>query len=419
MQTHLSSARVAIVGAGPAGLMAAEVLAMAGIPVAVYDAMPSAARKFLLAGKSGMNLTHAEAMPQLIQRYQGGAEVLPQALLAFDNQAIRDWCTGLGIATFVGSSGRVFPVDMKAAPLLRAWIHRLRQLGVEFHMRHKWLGWQDQTLCFQGPEGEVLSQAQALVLACGGLSWARLGSDGSWRKPLAERGIAISDFEASNCGFICHWSDYLRQHHAGKPLSNVVLSVATAQGLVSRQGQFVLSDYGVEGSLIYALNAAIRAQLKIQGYAEVMLDLLPGRDQARLSRELQAGRGARSLTSFLKTRLGLPAQVIALLHEVYTPAQLQDPACLLAALKGLPLRLVASRPIDEAISSAGGLCFSELDQNFMLKRIPGVFCAGEMLDWDAPTGGYLLSACFATGRQAGRGVLNWLNPPSQSDRPES
>lgn len=408
MQETQISPSVVIVGAGPAGLMAAEVLAIAGHNVAVYDAMPSAARKFLLAGKSGMNLTHAEALPELLQRYQGGGEILQQAIRDFDNQAIRQWCDGLGIANFVGSSGRVFPVDMKAAPLLRAWIHRLRQQGVQFFMRHKWLGWQGQELRFQNPEGELLRPAAALILACGGLSWARLGSDGAWRVPLAARGVSLQEMVASNCGFHCNWSDYLRQRHAGKPLTNVILSITTADGELSRQGQFVLSDYGVEGSLIYALNAAIRGQIQQLGYAEVRLDLLPGRDQQRLSKELAGSKTSRSLASFLKTRLGLPAQAIALLHEIYSPAQLQDTKVLLTALKALPLRLIASRPIDEAISSAGGVCFSELNQDLMLQRLPGVFCAGEMLDWDAPTGGYLLTACFATGRKAAQGAINWL-----------
>ncbi len=404
-----SSSPVVVIGAGPAGLMAAEVLAEAGLAVQVYDAMPSAARKFLLAGKSGMNLTHAEPLTQLLQRYQGGGELLQAAIRDFDNQAIRQWCEALGIACFVGSSGRVFPVDMKAAPLLRAWVHRLRSQGVEFYMRHKWLGWQAQDIVLQQGEQQVVRPARALILACGGLSWARLGSDGSWRQPIQDLGAQIVPFAASNCGFVCDWSPYLREQHAGKPLNNVVLSVASAAGMESRQGQFVLTEYGVEGSLIYAMNAPIRAQLLSQAYADIFIDLLPGRDSVRLLNELAGGRGARSLSSFLKSKLGLSPQAIALLHEVAAPEQLNEVSTLASLLKRLPLRLHASRPIDEAISSAGGLSFSELDQGLMLRRKPGVFCAGEMLDWDAPTGGYLLTACFATGRLAARGVIDWLH----------
>lgn len=405
---------VAVIGAGPAGLMAAEQIANAGYQVHVYDAMPSAGRKFLLAGKSGMNLTHSEEFELFKQRYRERSEDLQTYLEQFDADAIRSWAKKLGIDTFVGSSGRVFPVDMKAAPLLRAWLHRLRQLGVQFHMRHKWIACEGQQLIFKTPEGTRNTQADAVVFAMGGASWKRLGSDGLWAPIFEQQGITISPFQASNCGFMRAWSTYFSQRFAGAPLMNVQISVRTLQGEnISRQGQFVITERGVEGSLIYALSAELREQICTNGYAEFMLDLLPGKSNARVSDELNSPRGSRSLSSHLRSKLGLHPIHCALLYETLTEVEIKDNVALAAKIKALPIRLNETSPIDEAISSAGGVKFSNLDSYLMLKNHPGWFCAGEMLDWEAPTGGYLLSACFATGAAAGHGVNNWLGAQKQ------
>jgi uncharacterized flavoprotein (TIGR03862 family) len=406
-----SSIRVAVIGGGPAGLMAAEVLADAGVQVDLYDAMASVGRKFLLAGKGGMNITHAEPYADFVQRYgKQGAAVQPW-LDAFDPTALRAWIHGLGVDTFVGTSGRVFPADMKAAPLLRAWLARLRAAGVRFHMRHRWLGWDGAALRMATPEGEVDMRADAVILALGGASWARLGSDGRWVPLLQAHGVAVAPLLPSNCGFDTDWSAHFSSRFAGAPLTTVAIAWRDAHGnLVRRQGQCIVTATGIEGSLIYALSGPVRDQLLVDGTATIWLDLLPDIDAGRVAAELQRGRGSRSMASHLQSRLGIKGVKAGLLREVLGAAAYADPAQLAGAIKRLPVVLKRTRPIDEAISSAGGVAFTALD-GAMLKAVPGVFVAGEMVDWEAPTGGYLLSACFASGRAAGRDALAWLARP--------
>ncbi len=412
MSPH-ATPHVALIGAGPAGLMAAEVLARGGAQVDVYDAMPSVGRKFLLAGVGGMNVTHSEPFESFLSRYGTRAAAVAPLLEAFPPAALRAWIRDLGIETFVGSSGRVFPKDMKAAPLLRAWLHRLRALGVRFHVRHRWLGWDARgALRFDTPLGERTERADAVVLALGGGSWARLGSDGAWVPLLAARGVDVSALQPSNCGFDVAggWSEFLRTRFSGQPLKTVELRFTDHRGApYARGGELMLSDGGIEGGLVYALSAPLRDTIAAQGNVVVALDLLPDRTADWVASEVAHPRGARSLSSHLQSRLGLKGIKTALLHELLTPTALRDAASLAAAIKSLPLTLVAPRPLDEAISSAGGVGFEALDADLMLRALPGVFCAGEMLDWEAPTGGYLLSACFATGRAAGQGALNYLS----------
>ena len=387
--------------------MAAEVISAAGVPVDVYDAMPSVGRKLLRAGIGGLNLTHAEPEADFLRRYGAQRERIACWLHDFGPQHLRDWVQGLGVATFVGSSGRVFPAGMKAAPLLRAWLQRLRAQGVRFHPRHCWLGWTEEgALRFATPDGEakVGGGGTATVLALGGGSWARLGSDGMWIQLLAAHGIDIAPLRPANCGFDCAWSEHLRSRFAGQPVKGVTASFGTA----NRQGEFIVTRHGVEGGLIYALSAPLRDAVEQHGLATLSIDLLPGRALARLTADLQQPRGRDSLANHLRRRAGIAGVKAALLREVASPAQLNDPVQLAALLKALPLRLIAPRPIDEAISTAGGVRFAELTDALMLKRLPGTFCAGEMLDWEAPTGGYLLTACLASGRVAGNGVLNYL-----------
>jgi uncharacterized flavoprotein (TIGR03862 family) len=405
------SFRVAVIGGGPAGLMAAEVLSQRGIAVDVFDAMPSVGRKFLLAGRGGLNLTHSEPTDRLVQRYGDGHPALRDALLAFDGNAVRDWAAALGIETFVGTSGRVFPKDMKAAPLLRAWLHRLRESGVRFHARHRWTGWTaDAALRFSTPSGEASHAFDATVLALGGASWKRLGSDGAWVPWLQSRGVDIARLQPSNCGFDIAspsgWSEHLRQRFAGQPIKPAAARYADGSGW--QQGEFVLTDTGVEGSLVYAFSARLRDEIAARGEATWLVDLLPQHSEVQVLSEVSRPRGPRSLSTHLKSRLGIQGLKMALLHELLPRDQLDDPAALARALKSLPLVLARTRPIDEAISTAGGVKFDALDPGFMLRSAPGVFAAGEMLDWEAPTGGYLLTACFATGRAAAKGVLEWL-----------
>ena len=401
---------VSIIGAGPAGLMAAEVLSLAGIQVDVYDAMPSAGRKFLMAGKGGLNITHSEAFPQFLSRYGERSAVLQPMLYDFSPAKLRDWAQVLGITTFVGSSGRVFPAEMKAAPLLRAWLQRLRSHGVRFHMRHVWQGWTvDGQLRFSVNGLEKQAPSRAVVLAMGGGSWPQLGSNAAWLPVLTQHGVNISPLQPANCGFEVSWSEYLRQHHAGQPLKPVSLGFTTHAGtVIQQQGELIVTAYGLEGGLIYAASAALREEIAAQGAAEITLDLLPDLTAAEINSRLNAGRGKASWFNYLRKRLGLDALKFALLREALTAADLNNPALLAATLKALPVKLLACRPLAEAISSAGGVCFSGLNDNLMLNAIPGVFCAGEMLDWEAPTGGYLLTGCLATGRAAGLGVLGWL-----------
>ena len=443
--------RVAIIGGGPAGLMAAEVLASAGpgVSVQLFDAMPSVGRKFLLAGKGGLNLTHSEGLEWFMPRYGDATAHLTAPLASFGPDALRDWASGLGIETFIGSTGRVFPKDMKAAPLLRAWLHRLRAAGVQFSMRHRWLGWSDSgALTFATPQGEVQVEADAVILALGGGSWKRLGSDGAWVPLLAERGVPVAALQPSNCGFDvgakpahltaetgpepvetrrdflkeligsapapqAGWTEHFASRFAGQPFKSVAISFTDSAGRTfSRKGEFVATATGVEGSLIYAASSLLRGEIAANGSATFTLDLLPHKSLEQVLVEVRHPRGSRSLSSHLKSRLSLDGIKAGVLYELLGKDTINNAAQLAHAIKALPITLVAARPIDEAISSAGGVRFDAL--NAQLKIITPValqmpvFCAGEMLDWEAPTGGYLLTACFASGRTAGQGVLQHL-----------
>lgn len=410
-----STVRVAIIGGGPAGLMAAETLAAAGIHADVFDAMPSVGRKFLLAGKGGLNITHSEPFEAFVSRYGTRRTELEPMVTAFAPQALRQWVEALGVSTFVGTSGRVFPAEMKAAPLMRAWLHRLREAGVRIHARHRWTGWNaDGSLAFTTPAGPLAVTADATLLALGGGSWARLGSDGAWVPWLAEKGIAVAPLRPANCGFLvaspraaAGWSEHLASRFAGQPLKSVAMRL-TGDAAPPRVGEAMLTADGIEGSLIYALSAAIRERIEAAGEAWLEIDLAPGRPLERVLAEVAHPRGARSLASHLQSRVGIAGLKMALLRECVPADDLADPARLASAIKALQVRVVAPRPLDEAISSAGGVRFEELDDGLMVKRQPGLFCAGEMLDWEAPTGGYLLTACFASGRRAGEGVRDWL-----------
>ncbi|MFM9966892.1 MAG: TIGR03862 family flavoprotein [Burkholderiales bacterium] len=414
---------VAIIGGGPAGLMAADVLLRGGVKVDLYDSMPSVGRKFLLAGKGGLNLTHSEAQAPFLARYGQREKQIAPYIEAFGQAELIAWARDLGIEVFVGSSGRVFPRDMKAAPLLRAWLHRLRAAGLVMHTRHHWCGWaKEGALQFATPSGEVRVAADGLVLAAGGGSWPQLGSDGAWVPRLLSAGIPVLPLRPSNCGFDiespangnrAEWSEHFRSRFSGQALKPIALRFADRSGFdFHRQGEFVVTDTGVEGSLIYAASAALREEIAAAGSAVLHLDLLPDWDLARVEREVAHPRGSKSLSSHLQSRTGLKGIKTALLRELVSAEDFSNPVRLAQAIKALPLKLTAPRPLAEAISSAGGVPFEALDQHLMLRSKPGVFCAGEMLDWEAPTGGYLLTACFATGRAAGLGLLRWLNSGS-------
>lgn len=402
-----SQTRIAIVGGGPAGLMAAEVANAAGLQVDLFEAKGSVGRKFLIAGKGGLNLTHGEPRPGFDARYRERAPEIARWLDAFDGDALRAWARELGVETYVGTSGRVFPMDRKAAPLLRGWVRRLRERGVRFHVQHRWLGWDDDgALRFATPDGERHVRAEATVLALGGASWPELGSDGGWVPTLAARGIDIAPLRPSNCGFDIGWSGLLSEKHAGAPLKSVVLQWLDLDGQAhALQGECVLTATGLEGSAIYAISADLRERILRDGEAMLWLDLAPGRDRERLRRDLEKPRGKRSLGEHLRRQTGLDAAKIALLFESLPRDAMQDADAVAAAIKRLPLRLRSARPIAEAISTAGGVRLEALDDALQLKTMPGVFCSGEMLDWEAPTGGYLLTACFASGLIAGRGAV--------------
>ncbi|HKM36323.1 MAG TPA: TIGR03862 family flavoprotein [Thiopseudomonas sp.] len=406
-QDTLTSAAVCIVGGGPAGLMAAEVLAQAGHSVHLFDAMPSLGRKFLLAGIGGLNITHSEATSTFVQRYCAPTDWVSHWLAEFDAQAVRDWVHGLGIETFVGSSGRVFPKEMKAAPLLRAWLQRLRSMGVKIHTRSRWLGWDSQgALRIVNAEGERAVQARAVLLALGGGSWPRLGSDAAWIPILQGQGVEVTALEASNCGFdVVGWSTVFADKYMGAPVKNTALSVA---GQAFRQGEWVVTAGGIEGSLVYALSAPIRQQLTEQGRCTVLLDCLPHKTLAQVEHALTQPRAKKTLKKYLQARLGLEGVKAALIREFAPAESLTDMQQLAGIIKALPIELLRARPMVEAISTAGGIRAEMLDSGLMLKSKPGVFCAGEMLDWDAPTGGYLLTACLASGFAAGQGMLRWL-----------
>lgn len=396
---------IAVIGGGPAGLMAAEVLSAHGVPVDVYDAMPSVGRKFLMAGKGGLNLTHAEPLADFVTRYGSARQYIEPLLDRFGPDDIRMWARELGIETFVGTSRRVFPVGMKASPLLRAWLKRLTEAGVTFQRRHKWLGWNDEgSLRFATPGGEKLIQARAVMLALGGGSWSRLGSDGTWVEILRQVGVPVRPLQPSNCGFEVTWSDAFRERFEGHPLKAVTLGFESFQ----RRGEFIITRDGIEGSLVYAASALLRDAIQAHGTAVIELDLSPDRTVEWLTEKLSKPRGTRSLSNFLERTIGLKGVKVGLLREFVPKPAFQNPAQLAAHIKRLPVPLVGVGPLERAISSAGGVAFQALDENLMLTTLPGVFCAGEMLDWEAPTGGYLLTACFASGRAAGIGVLKWL-----------
>jgi hypothetical protein len=408
---------VCIVGGGPAGLMAAECLLKQGFHVELFDAMPSLGRKFLMAGKSGLNLTHAEPLVKFLGRYGDRQTILAPLINAFGPNELRQWADELGVETFVGSSQRVFPSAMKAAPLLRAWLHRLRSDGLIIHVRHYWKGWDDRgSLIFDTPQGEYKTKPTATLLALGGASWPQLGSTGAWQTILAAQQIAIKPLESANCGLNVPWSAYLRTHHAGDAVKTVSISMQDVHGLaLKQQGDFVISEYGIEGSLIYAFASAVREWLNKTGAATLYLDLNPNRTYEQLVQALSQARGSNTFAKHLQRQAGIKDVKAKLLRE-FTPEHVYgNPVKLARQIKSLPITITQTRPIEEAISSAGGVIFEELDQNLMLQKTPGVFCAGEMLDWEAPTGGYLFTACFATGYAAARGIINWLDIRKQND----
>ncbi|NYT65645.1 TIGR03862 family flavoprotein [Alcaligenaceae bacterium] len=403
----MSTYSIAVIGGGPAGLMAAETLIQAGVDVDVYDAMPSVGRKFLLAGRGGLNLTHSEAATDFRTRFGAAQVQVSQWLDQLDAQGLRDWSHQLGIDTFVGSSGRVFPAQMKAAPLLRSWLQRLRARGVKVHTRHIWRGWSDDgSLMLDTPTGPIIKRVDAVVLAVGGGSWARLGSDGSWQGLLQQQGVAVSPLLPANCGFLTNWSPYFVERFAGQPLKSIAM--APQGNFTPQRGECMVTQDGLEGGLIYAWSSALRSAVLADGQVTLTIDLLPDRDLDQVMAEVTRPRGARSWSSHLASRLNLRGVKMGLLRECLPKSIFDSPESLARVIKCLPVPLHGMRPLDEAISSAGGVCLDGLTPDLMVSAMPGVFCAGEMLDWEAPTGGYLLTACFASGRVAGQGVLRWL-----------
>jgi uncharacterized flavoprotein (TIGR03862 family) len=393
----------AIIGGGPAGLAAAELLGQHGHKVTIYEAMPTPARKFLMAGKSGLNLTHNEDFEQFKTRYGTALPHLEHALDDLMPLDIRRWANELGADTFVGSSGRVFPKVMKASPLLRNWLKRLEQLGVELKTRHRWQGFDDDQLLFQTPDGPTTAKHDATILALGGVSWPRLGGNGDWIAPINALGVDIAPFQPANCGFNVEWSDHFKERNAGEPIKS--LCATSSKG--RQKGEFVISAHGVEGSLIYHHSAALREEINANGHATLELDLAPDQSLDKLTAKLEKQNRKQSFSNLLRKGAKLTGVKAALIREVNRDANKLDSAALAQLIKALPLRLSAPRPIKDAISSAGGIKWVEIDENYMLKKRPGLFVAGEMLDWEAPTGGYLLTACFATGRAAAYGVLKW------------
>ncbi len=400
----MSDKEVAIIGGGPAGLMAAEILSAAGHRVTVYEAMPTVARKFLLAGKSGLNITHSEDYQRFATRFGSANGRLRDALDAFRSDDIRQWAADLETETFVGTSGRIFPVAMKASPLLRAWIRRLDAQGVTIRTRHRWQGFSDGGHLFETPEGNLIIRPDAALLALGGQSWPRLGSDGRWVDWLRNEAVTVHDFQPANCGFDVEWSAVFRERFAGAAVKSVVATSPAG----STQGEFVVTKHGIEGSLVYAHAAALRDALTSGQRAALIVDLMPGRTLERIERDLARQDAKTSLANRLRKGAGLDGVKANLVREFGDDADLRDPARLARLIKALPITVVAPRPIAEAISSAGGIAWDGIDEHYMLKQRPGLFVAGEMIDWEAPTGGYLLTACFATGRAAARGIVDWL-----------
>ncbi len=402
--------QIAIIGGGPAGLMAAESAAEQGAQVDLYDAMASIGRKFLLAGRGGLNLTHSEPNEAFLSRYGTRRADLEPFITAFGPDALRQWARELGIETFVGTSGRVFPSDLKSAPLLRTWLRRLRQRGVRMHMRHRWRGWDEQgRVQFATPLGTRAVACEAVVLSLGGGSWPQLGSDGAWVPVLAGRKVPITPLRPANSGFDVTWTDHFRSKFAGHPVKTVGLVVKTAGGdVLRRQGEFVITETGIEGGVIYGVSSVLRDVITAKGVATLRLDLSPDREVKRLIKDLSQPRGKRTMATHLERRAGISGVKAGLLREIVPKEEFTDAVRMAAAIKSLPIRLVATRPLEEAISTAGGVSFKALDARLMIRSLPGVFCAGEMLDWEAPTGGYLLTACFATGRAAGLGAAAWL-----------
>lgn len=397
---------VAVIGGGPSGLFAAEILSAAGFAVTVYEQKPSLGRKFLMAGRGGLNLTHSEDFENFTKRYGDAAPWLRNYLENFTPAQLRAWCEGLGEPTFIGTSGRIFPQAFKASPLLRKWMTRLENRKVEFKLNHRWRGWGQNDLAFDAGGERIKIKTDAVLLALGGASWPRLGSDGHWTEILEKKNISIVPLRPANCGFVIEWSEIFRSKFVGLPVKPIALSFADQRV----QGEIMLTQYGIEGGPVYALSAALRDAIEKSGSAELQIDLKPNVAINQLIKTLQKPRGANSFTNYLRRTLSLSAPAIGLLMEREDRAQLGGyaPEKLAALIKSLPVKLIAPSGIERAISTAGGIALDELDQNLMLKKLPGVFAAGEMLDWEAPTGGYLLQGCFATGAAAARGIISFL-----------
>jgi uncharacterized flavoprotein (TIGR03862 family) len=405
--------QVVVIGAGPAGLMAAEVLAQGGASVTIFEAMASAGRKLLMAGRGGLNLTHSEPLPAFLTRYGKIAPQLDAAIQEFPPDRLRAWSEALGQPTFTGSSGRVFPKAFKASPLLRAWLRRLDAIGVQLKLRHRWIGWDEEgRLLFETPDGQRVVDARATVLALGGASWPRLGSDGTWAKILAAKGVAISPLKPANCGFTVAWSNIFRDRFEGQPLKGAVLSF----GPQTVRGEAVITRTGIEGGAVYALSADLRETVLSAGQATLRIALRPDLRENDLTARLSMPRGKQSFSNWLRKAAQLSPVGIGLLQEAAMASGVSlsslSPGKLAERINAVPIKLNGIAPIARAISTAGGISFDELDADFMIRRLPGTFAAGEMLDWEAPTGGYLLQASFATGAAAGQGLLKWLESPA-------